>query len=96
MPDRCTTLVPRIAVTDVLLPVAQLRVYEKFLSHPLFSPVFFVLLIPFVGRLIWPLAIAGLGFKYFGTNSLDRFGHPCKKPFRNAFIRHEIFGLHND
>jgi hypothetical protein len=30
------------------------------------------------------------------TNSLDRFGHPFKKPCRNAFIRLDIFGLHND
>ncbi len=55
-----------------------------------------MLLIPFFGRFIWPLAVAGLGFKYSVTNSLDRFGHPFKKPFRKACIRLEIFWLHID
>ena len=65
-------------------------------ESPFVFTCFVVLLIPFFGRFICPLAVAGLGFKYFVTNSLDRFGHPFKKPFRNAFIRLEIFGLHND
>ena len=41
-----------------------------------------------------PLAVAGLGFKYLMTSSSDRLGHPFKKPFRNAFNREDILGLH--
>jgi hypothetical protein len=55
-----------------------------------------MLLIPLFGHYTWPLAVAGLGFKYFVTNSLDRFGHPFNKLFLKAFIRLEIFGLHID
>ncbi len=55
-----------------------------------------MLRIPFLGRFIWPLAVAGLGFKYFVTNVLLMFGHPLRKPFFNAFIRVEIFRLHRD
>jgi hypothetical protein len=65
-------------------------------ESPFVFTCFCVLLIPFFGRFICPLAVAGLGFKYFVTNSLDIFGHPFRKPLRNAFIRLEIFGLHND
>jgi hypothetical protein len=53
-----------------------------------------VLLIPFLGRFMWPLAVAGLGFKYLVTSSSDRLGHPFKKPFRKAFKREDILGLH--
>ncbi len=53
-----------------------------------------VLRIPILGHFIWPFAVAGLGFKYFVTNSLLVFGHPLRKLFFNAFIRVEIFGLH--
>ena len=41
-----------------------------------------------------PLAVAGLGFKYLVTSSSERLGHPFKKPFRNAFNREDILGLH--
>jgi hypothetical protein len=41
-----------------------------------------------------PLAIAGLGFKYLVISSSDRLGHPFKKPFRKAFNREDILGLH--
>jgi hypothetical protein len=60
-------LVPRIAATDVLLPVAPVRILGMFESPFVFG-CFCVLLIPFFGRFIWPLAVAGLGFKYFVTN----------------------------
>jgi hypothetical protein len=53
-----------------------------------------VLRIPFLGRFMCPLAIAGLGFKYLVISSSDRLGHPFKKPFRKAFNREDILGLH--
>jgi len=53
-----------------------------------------VLRIPFLGRFLCPLAVAGLGFKYLVTSSSDRLGHPFKKPFRKAFKREDILGLH--
>ncbi len=53
-----------------------------------------VLRIPFLGRFMCPLAVAGLGFKYLVTSSSDRLGHPFKKPFRKAFKREDILGLH--
>jgi hypothetical protein len=52
-----------------------------------------VLRIPFLGRFMCPLAVAGLGFKYLVTSSSDRLGHPFKKPFRKAFKREDILGL---
>ena len=52
-----------------------------------------VLLIPFFGRFISPLAVAGLGFKYLVTRSSERLGHPFKNPFREAFNREDILGL---
>ena len=55
-----------------------------------------VLQIPFFGRFMWPFAVAGLGFRYFVTSSLLRFGHPLRKTFFVAFMRLEIFGLHRD
>ncbi len=55
-----------------------------------------VLCIPFLGHFIWPFAFVGVGFKYFVTYALLMFGHPLRKPFFNAFIRVEIFGLHRD
>ncbi len=54
-----------------------------------------VLLMPFFGRFMCPLAVAGLGFKYFVTNFSERLGHPFKKPFRMAFRRDKILGLHS-
>ena len=53
-----------------------------------------VLRIPFLGCFMCPLAITGPGFKYLVTSSPDRFGHPFKKPFRKAFKREDILGLH--
>ncbi len=61
---------------------------------PFVLAVLLVLLIPFFKRFMCPLAIAGLGFNYFVTNSSDRLGHPFKKPFRKAFNREDIVGLH--
>ena len=45
---------------------------------------------------MWPLAVAGLGFKYLSINFSERFGHPLRNPRRTAFSRVDIFGLHND
>jgi len=54
-----------------------------------------VLHIPFLGRFMCPLAVAGLGFRYLVTiSSSDRLGHPFKKPFRKALKREDILGLH--
>jgi hypothetical protein len=61
---------------------------------PFVVAFFLVLLIPFLGRFMCPLAVAGLGFKYLVTSSSDRLGHPFKKPFRNAFNSEDILGLH--
>ncbi len=56
----------------------------------------FVLRIPFLGHFMCPLAVAGLGFRYFVTRSLLRFWHPLRKPFFNAFMRLDIMGLQSD
>ena len=56
----------------------------------------FVLRIPFLGRFMCLLAVAGLGFRYFITRSSLRFGHPLRKPFFNAFMRLDIVGLQSD
>jgi hypothetical protein len=61
---------------------------------PFVLAILLVLRIPFLGRFMCPLAVAGLGFKYLVTSSSDRLGHPFKKPFRNAFKRADILGLH--
>ena len=53
-----------------------------------------MLRIPFLGRFMCPLAVAGRGFKYLVTSSSDRLGHPFKKPLRNAFNSEDILGLH--
>ena len=53
-----------------------------------------VLLIPFFGRFICPLAVAGLEFKYLVTRSSERLRHPFKNPFCKAFNREDILGLH--
>ncbi len=57
---------------------------------------FLVLRIPFFGRFMCPFAVAGLGFRYFVTSNLLRFGHPLRNPFFNAFMRLEIVGLYSD
>ena len=64
------------------------------ISPPFVLAFLIVLLIPLFGRFMCPLAVAGLGFKYLVTSSSDRLGHPFKKPFRKAFNRDDIFGLH--
>ena len=60
------------------------------------SPVFDVLLIPFGGRFMWPLAVAGLGGRYLVTRALVRLGHPSKNPARIAFSIVDIGGLYSD
>jgi hypothetical protein len=54
-----------------------------------------VLLMPFFGCFMCPLAVSGIGFKYFVTTSSERLGHLFKKPFRMAFRRDKILGLRN-
>ena len=51
---------------------------------------------PCRGRFIWPLAVAGLGLRYFSISSSEMLGHPFKKPFLVALRSLDIFGLHND
>ena len=55
-----------------------------------------VLRIPWCGRFMWPLAVAGLGLRYLSISSSDMLGHPFKKPFLVALRSLEILGLHND
>ena len=63
-------------------------------ASPFVFAFYLVLRIPFLGRVVCPLAIAGLGFKCLVTSSSDRLGHTFKKPFRKAFKREDILGLH--
>lgn len=55
-----------------------------------------VLRIPCRGRFIWPLAVAGLGFKYFRISFSVMLGHPLRNPRRTAFSSVEIVGFPND
>ena len=55
-----------------------------------------VLRMPCRGRFIWPLAVAGLGFKYLTMSVSEIFGHPLRKPFRVALSNLDIVGLHSD
>ena len=55
-----------------------------------------VLRMPCRGRFMWPLAVAGLGFKYFRMSVSDILGHPLRKPFRVALSSLDIAGLHSD
>ena len=55
-----------------------------------------VLLIPWRGRFICPLAVAGLGLRYLHISSLLMFGHPLRKPFLVAFNNVDIYGLHSN
>ena len=48
----------------------------------------------FFGRFICLLVVAGLGFRYLVARSSERLGHPFKNPFRMAFNREDILGLH--
>ncbi len=68
--------------------------YTWYVIVTLYCHLFCVLLIPFFDHFMCPLAVAGLGFKYFVTNPSKRFGHPFKKPFCKAFSRDKILGLH--
>ena len=51
---------------------------------------------PCRGRFIWPLAVAGLGFKYLMMSVSEILGHPLRKPFRVALSSLDIVGLHSD
>ncbi len=56
----------------------------------------FVLRIPWQGRFMCPLAMAGLGLRYFKINFLLMFGHPSRNPRRTALSNVEILGLPRD
>jgi hypothetical protein len=64
------------------------------MSSPFVLAFLIVLLFPFFGRFMCLFAIAGLGFKYLVTSSLDRLGQPFKKPFPKAINIENILGLH--
>ncbi len=55
-----------------------------------------VLRMPWRGRFMCPLVVAGLGFRYFFTFRADRLGHPFKYPFLIALSKVAIVGLHNN
>ena len=55
-----------------------------------------VLRIPWRGRFMCPLAVAGLGFKYLRMSFSEMLGHPFRKPFRVALRSLDILGLHSD
>ncbi len=48
------------------------------------TPFGVMLQIPCHGLFMWPLAVAGPGFKYFKINLLLMFGHPFRKPHLTA------------
>ena len=45
---------------------------------------------------MWPLAVAGLRFKYLRMSISEILGHPFRKPFRVALSSLDILGLHSD
>ena len=55
-----------------------------------------VLLIPFQGCFICPLAVAGLALRYLFISFLLRLGHPSRKPLQPDLRRVDTFGLHNE
>ena len=55
-----------------------------------------VLWIPWRGRFMCPLALAGLGFKYLRISYWEMLGHPFRKPFCVALRSLDILGLHSD
>ena len=55
-----------------------------------------VLLMPWRGRLMWPFAVAVLGFRYFRMHVSFILGHPLRNPCRTALRSEEILGLHRD
>jgi hypothetical protein len=54
-----------------------------------------VLLMPWRGRFMCPLAVAGLGLRYFMMSFSVKLGHPLRKPLLVAFNRVDILGLHS-
>jgi hypothetical protein len=54
------------------------------------TPFGVVLQIPCHGLFMWPIAVAGLGFKYFKINLLLIFGPPFMKPCLTALSKVEI------
>ena len=55
-----------------------------------------VLRIPCRGCFMWPLAVAGLGFRYLRMSFSEMLGHPFRKPFCVALRSMDILGLHSD
>jgi hypothetical protein len=45
---------------------------------------------------MWPLAVAGLGFKYLRMSFSEMLGHPFRKPLRVALRSLDILGFHSD
>ena len=56
----------------------------------------FVLLMPWRGRFMWPLAVAVLGLGYFRIKVSFILGHPLRNPRQTALRREEVLGLHRD
>ena len=57
------------------------------------APCFGVVLrMPCRGRFMRPLAVAGLGMRYFSISFFLMFGHPLRNPFRVAFNSVDILG----
>ncbi len=65
-------------------------------AMPFFDVLGVVLCIPWLGLFMCPLAVAGLGLRYFRINFLLMFGHSIRNPCRVALRSVEMFGLHND
>jgi hypothetical protein len=55
-----------------------------------------VLRMPFLGRFMWPFAVAGLELRYFVIPLAVRFGHPLRYHHGMVFSRVEICELHKD
>ncbi len=55
-----------------------------------------VLWIPCRGCFMWPLAVAGLGFRYLRMSFSVILGHPFRNPFCVALRSLDILGLHSD
>jgi len=55
-----------------------------------------VLRIPCRGRFMWPLAVAGFGFRYLRMSFSEMLGRPFRKPFCVALRSVDILGLHSD
>ena len=70
----------------------RVTVVDGCCGRPLFFGV--VLRIPCRGRFMCPLAVAGLGLRYFRISVSDMLGHPFRNPFRVALRSLDIVGLH--